>query len=69
MRLFPLFHPAAALRTPSVKELLREDLAKLPALLEEARPAEQPAAESTGRAAGNEGDQPALEPSQMGLFG
>jgi uracil-DNA glycosylase len=33
IQLFPLFHPAAALRTDSVKQLLREDLAKLPALL------------------------------------
>jgi DNA polymerase len=31
--LFPLFHPAAALRTPAVKETLREDFAKLPSLL------------------------------------
>jgi uracil-DNA glycosylase family 4 len=33
--LFPLFHPAAALRTDAVKQLLREDIGKLPALLEE----------------------------------
>jgi uracil-DNA glycosylase family 4 len=32
--LMPLFHPAAALRTPSVAELLREDFAKLPELLQ-----------------------------------
>jgi len=31
--LFPLLHPAAALRTPAMKDLLREDFAKLPALL------------------------------------
>jgi uracil-DNA glycosylase len=36
--LFPIFHPAAALRTDSVKQLLREDFAKLPELL-----AQQPA--------------------------
>jgi uracil-DNA glycosylase family 4 len=36
---FPLFHPAAALRTPAVLERLREDFAKLPALLAQ-RPAE-----------------------------
>jgi DNA polymerase len=35
VQLFPLFHPAAALRTDSVKQLLREDFAKLPALLSE----------------------------------
>jgi len=32
--LYPLFHPAAALRTPKVKEQLREDFARLPALIE-----------------------------------
>ena len=36
--LFPLLHPAAALRTPSMKDTLREDFAKLPALLTEALP-------------------------------
>jgi len=43
IQLFPLFHPAAALRTDSVKQLLREDLAKLPALL--AEPPEDPEAD------------------------
>ncbi len=37
-RLYPLFHPAAALRTPSVKELLRQDFARIPDLLVAARP-------------------------------
>ena len=36
--LFPLLHPAAALRTPAMKVTLREDFAKLPALLAEALP-------------------------------
>jgi DNA polymerase len=35
VQLFPLFHPAAALRTDAVKQLLREDFAKLPPLLAE----------------------------------
>ncbi|MBA2763313.1 MAG: uracil-DNA glycosylase [Thermoleophilaceae bacterium] len=35
IRLFPLFHPAAALRTPSVKELLRADFGRIPGLLED----------------------------------
>ncbi len=38
--LFPLLHPAAALRTPAMKVTLREDFAKLPALLTEALPQE-----------------------------
>jgi DNA polymerase len=33
--LFPIFHPAAALRTDAIKQLLGEDFAKLPALLAE----------------------------------
>jgi DNA polymerase len=35
VHLLPLFHPAAALRTPAVKEQLRADFATIPALLEE----------------------------------
>jgi len=33
VRLYPLFHPAAALYTPSNVELLRTDFARIPALL------------------------------------
>ncbi len=36
--LFPLLHPAAALRTPAMKDALRQDFAKLPGLLDEALP-------------------------------
>jgi uracil-DNA glycosylase len=52
VKLFPIFHPAAALRTDSVKEMLREDFAKLPPLL----------AEHTEEAAQTS------EAEQMGLF-
>ena len=41
MQLYPIFHPAAALRTEAVRELLRIDFAKLPELLGEARANEQ----------------------------
>jgi DNA polymerase len=37
---FPLLHPAAALRTPSLVETLREDFAKLPGLIADDAPAE-----------------------------
>jgi len=37
VELYPLFHPAAALRTDSVLALLRADMARLPALLDKAR--------------------------------
>jgi uracil-DNA glycosylase len=40
--LFPLFHPAAALRTPAMKDALTEDFAKLPALLTEVLPEPEP---------------------------
>jgi DNA polymerase len=39
--LFPLFHPAAALRTPAVLQQLREDFARIPGLLEQERPASE----------------------------
>jgi uracil-DNA glycosylase family 4 len=42
-RLYPLFHPAAALYTPSTLETLREDFVRLPAILAlPAPPREQP---------------------------
>jgi len=59
--LYPLFHPAAALRTPRVKEQLSEDFARLPGLL-----AQEPAPETPS--------EPETRPApatieQMGLFG
>ena len=44
--LMPLLHPAAALRTPSLVETLREDFAKFPELL--ATPSPQEVAEARG---------------------
>jgi DNA polymerase len=38
VRLYPLYHPAAALRTPRVLEELRGDFAGLPELLAEPAP-------------------------------
>jgi DNA polymerase len=55
VRLYPIFHPAAALRTPRVKEQLREDFSRLPALLAQEPPGDEP-------------DQPASD-DQLGLFG
>ena len=51
--LMPLFHPAAALRTASLVEVMREDFAKLPELLERPVPeaaGSSPAAELAGSA-------------------
>jgi uracil-DNA glycosylase len=44
VRLYPIFHPAAALYTPRMLETLREDFARLPQLLDMGAP-EQPPAE------------------------
>ena len=38
VRVYPLCHPAAALRTPATLEALREDFQRLPALLDEPAP-------------------------------
>ena len=46
VRLYPLYHPAAALYTPSMLETLRTDFARLPALLELGPPEQPPEAES-----------------------
>ena len=40
VRLYPLFHPAAALYTPAMLETLREDFGRLPELLKELGPPE-----------------------------
>src|SRR5689334_12586538 len=52
VQLYPLFHPAAALRTEAVKQSLRDDLARLPELL-----AELP-----------EQQEPSDDTEQLGLF-
>src|SRR4051812_28064790 len=56
--LYPLFHPAAALRTPATKELLRADIHKLPELIASYAP---PAAPQAGTP-----EDPSAE--QLGLF-
>jgi DNA polymerase len=61
LRIYPLFHPAAALRTPRVLEELREDFAGLPALLAEPPPVPLGAVGPVAAA-------PAPRP-QMDLFG
>jgi uracil-DNA glycosylase family 4 len=66
VRVFPIYHPAAALRSTRTLEELREDFSKLPALLEEPLPvpigavAPVPAAVAAA--------EPEPEPPQMGLF-
>jgi len=81
VRLYPLFHPAAALYTPAMLETLRTDFSRLPDLLAEPVP-EQPrvvepadlAEEAEALAAAREATEPPPAPTdrdprqQLGLF-
>ena len=62
MLLYPLFHPAAALYTPSMLNVLEEDFERIPALL--GRALDEPAAAEQPDAA----VEPDLESVQLGLF-
>jgi DNA polymerase len=78
VRLYPLYHPAAALYTPRMLETLREDFSRIPELLEMEPPPQPPAEEEleaareavavggTGAADDDAPDAPA--PDQLGLF-
>jgi uracil-DNA glycosylase family 4 len=79
VRLFPLYHPAAALYTPSMLEILRGDFARIPELLalpapEQPEPVEaelvvpepQVAAELAPEPEPEA--EPELHPAQLGLF-
>jgi uracil-DNA glycosylase len=63
VRIYPILHPAAALRTPRVREQLEEDFARLPALLAES-PSLPPGVVQAPAAA-----QPEPAASQLDLFG
>ena len=60
VRLYPLYHPAAALYTPSMETVLREDFARIPELLALPEP-EQPA--RTGATAAVPEPELAVEPA------
>jgi uracil-DNA glycosylase len=65
--LLPLFHPAAALRTPAVKETLRADLELLPQLLSGPPPV---TAEELEEAIAEEPAEPPEDPAdQLDMFG
>jgi uracil-DNA glycosylase len=66
--LLPLFHPAAALRTPSVKETLRADFATIPELLQRPLPGPAPSAEELAEAEGGD-EAPPPPADQLGFFG
>jgi uracil-DNA glycosylase family 4 len=68
IRIYPIYHPAAGLRSTAMLETLREDFRRLPDLLEAARPQpeEEPEPEAEGPGGGS------AEPvaaAQLGLFG
>jgi DNA polymerase len=64
--LLPLFHPAAALRTPAVQETLRGDFQRLPALLDGPSPAPLGSVEEIEDA---DGDPPPPSVDQLDFFG
>jgi DNA polymerase len=63
VKLYPLYHPAAALYTPSMLKVLEEDFARIPALLERAAPQSSVPAEPVAPVL-----QPEPESVQLGLF-
>ncbi|HEU5251978.1 MAG TPA: uracil-DNA glycosylase [Solirubrobacterales bacterium] len=67
--LLPLFHPAAALRTPSVKEVLRADFATIPELLQRPLPGPVPTATKLEELEEDGGSTPPPPSDQLGFFG
>jgi DNA polymerase len=66
--LLPLLHPAAALRTPAMKETLRGDFATIPGLLAGPGPAPTPSAEEIA-ADLPVAEEPAPPADQLDMFG
>jgi DNA polymerase len=67
VQLYPLYHPAAALYTPSMLKVLEEDFARIPALLERAVDETSAAPEPPAPVFEPE-PEPEPEPAQLGLF-
>jgi uracil-DNA glycosylase family 4 len=74
VRLYPLFHPAAALYTPSMLETLRTDFARIPELLalepppQPAVPEPEPVVPDPEVAAEDEPEAGEVADAQLGLF-
>ena len=66
--LYPLYHPAAALYTPSMLKALEDDFSRLPALLGRATGLPPTAGPSAGPPPAVEDDVRAEEAMQLGLF-
>jgi DNA polymerase len=73
VRLYPLYHPAAALYTPSMQATLRSDFERIPELLALGPPEQPPALEPVPEPVLDDEptvvlDPPEREPAQLGLF-
>ncbi len=77
VRLYPIYHPAAALYTPRMLQTLREDFARLPELLAQGPPQQpepapepipEPAPEDAVAEASAAAGQPEPTADQLGLF-
>jgi uracil-DNA glycosylase len=68
IRIYPIFHPAAGLRSTAMLETLRQDFQQLPELLEAARPQPEEEAEPEQAGPGGGSAEP-VAASQLGLFG
>ena len=64
VRLYPIYHPAAALYTPRMLETLREDFARLPELLALGAPEQPEAAERAVGPRRRLADPPTAQPSR-----
>jgi uracil-DNA glycosylase len=67
VRIYPIYHPAAGLRSTAMLETLRQDFQQLPSLLEAARPQPEPEEPEPEEPAGGSAEPVAA--SQLGLFG
>jgi DNA polymerase len=66
VRLYPLYHPAAALYTPSTLEMLRADFQRIPALLAQSTAVDVPSTASMALGDSAEPNPPGLERSRAG---
>jgi DNA polymerase len=65
-----MYHPAAALHQPSLRNVVKEDFAKLPSLMKKAQAARQTSTVSQDANLDLPGDDPAGndQPEQLSLF-
>ena len=68
IRIYPIYHPAAGLRSTTMLETLRQDFQQLPELLSAARPEPEPEREAEPEEPGGGSAEP-VAASQLGLFG